>query len=550
MISLLLLAICINSGKPCMSGISEFIDLTSKNILLNADFKEGLQNWNHDKNVSIIATNGSNYACVEGALNRQVRIWQNIPVTSGQTYRLTFNVTGPSKGAFAIYRNAKNGKEQYVWCNSENDHKYYSLIFVPKRTGKDQVYLSTKGIGQFYYSDTKLVEIHKNIKTVYIVLAILIAIITVVLLAKIDIIFFIMIFVLAIIPIAKMTKNKKSESENRTLAEYKPLFSKDKKINKNYGSDFNNWLNDHFWIRNDLMRNQNSLKYLIDGKVDNKFVFQGKGKWLFLKGNIRRMAKPDSYYEEIYEDTKNAVKRFNDFCNKNNAKLYIVLAPFGEEVYYEEIPNLDIKKRIGRFGKYADRLQTDTGVTIIYALEPLLNAKTNALVQYKADHHWTQLGAWKAYQELRAKIFYDFNITQAYNAPFKLKKHIYDFGYGETFNRVKNISNSFAKKIYPEDAVYLKFINNKDFNCEDNGSRLFNTCGVNKKIFLFGDSYTRNIKGFFGYDFRNTRYMEKPLQIYMPQFEQEIKKYKPDAVVMIIYSQNFNLIKNWYNVSQ
>ena len=53
MISLLLLAICINSGKPCMSGISEFIDLTSKNILLNADIQEGLMNWNHNKNISI-----------------------------------------------------------------------------------------------------------------------------------------------------------------------------------------------------------------------------------------------------------------------------------------------------------------------------------------------------------------------------------------------------------------------------------------------------------------------------------------------------------------
>ena len=550
MISLLLLAICINSDKPGMSGISEFMGLTSKNILLDADFKEGLKNWNHDKEVSVFTTNDVTYACIEGNSKDQVRIWQNIPVTSGQTYRLTFNVTGPSKGAFAIYRNAKNGKEKYVWCDGKNDHKYYSLAISPVRTGKDQIYLSAKGNGKFYYSDVNLVKTNNNAKTIYIVIAVLITITTIALLAKTDGIFFIIIFALALIPVVKMTKDKKSESENRTLAEYKPLFSKSYKLNKTYGSDFNNWLNDHFWLRNDLMRNQNSLKYLVDVKADNKFVFQGKDKWLFLKGNIRRMAKPESYYEGIYEDTKKALKRFNDFCNNNNAKLYIVLAPFGEEVYSEELPNLDVEKRIGRFGKYADRLQTDTGATIIYALDPLLNAKTNALAQYKTDHHWTQLGAWNAYQELRTKIFNDLNITQAYNAPFKLKAYKYDFGYGETFGRVKNISDSFAKKIYPEDAVYLKFSNNKDFNCEDNGSRLFNQNGVNKKIFLFGDSYTDNIKAFFGYDFRNTKYMIKTLQIYMPQFEHEIKKYKPDAVVMIIYSQNYDLIKNWYNVSQ
>ena len=52
-ISLLLLAICINSDKPSMSGISDFMGLTSKNILLNADIQEGLKNWNHNKNISI-----------------------------------------------------------------------------------------------------------------------------------------------------------------------------------------------------------------------------------------------------------------------------------------------------------------------------------------------------------------------------------------------------------------------------------------------------------------------------------------------------------------
>lgn len=107
-ISLLLLAICINSGKPGMSGISEFMGLTSKNILLNADFKEGLKNWNHDKDVSVFTTNDVNYACIEGDPKDQVRIWQNIPVTSGQTYRLTFNLTGPDKGAIGTLKVAKN----------------------------------------------------------------------------------------------------------------------------------------------------------------------------------------------------------------------------------------------------------------------------------------------------------------------------------------------------------------------------------------------------------------------------------------------------------
>lgn len=510
----------------------------SRNLLQNGDFKARDNSWKHDKGVTITGTN----ACVQANNIKQTRLWQYVNIVSGKTYRLSFDLNGPSKGAFAIFRDDAANKETFFYCDGKNENNRYAFDFVPQNIGKSRIFLSTRGEGTFYYSNVELRKVNNILPIVYTALAVILLLV----LVRSNLLFFVSFLLLALIPIAKMTKDKKSESENRTLAEYKPLFSKDKKLNKNFGSDFNNWLNDHFWIRNDLMRNQNSLKYIIDGKVDNKFVFQGKDKWLFLKGNIRRMAKPDSYYEDIYEDTKNAIKRFNDFCTKNNAKLYIVLAPFGEEVYSEEIQNLNITNRVGRFSKYADRLQTDTGATFIYSLESLQNAKTNALVQYKTDHHWTKLGAWNAYQILRSKIYHDLNITQAYNAPFNLKKHKYGFGYGETFVRVKNINDSLAKKIYPDDASYLRFVVNKDFYCDDNGSRLFNKSGVNKKIFLFGDSYTRNIKSFFGYDFRNTKYMVKPLQIYMPQFEKEIATYKPDAVVMVIYSQNYNLIKNWY----
>lgn len=545
-VSLLLLIACLNSSNPRIGALSSCIGLTSRNILVNADFEDGLQKWSHDKAVSILTTNNVNYVCIEGDAKKQVRVWQTIPVSSGQTYRLTFNITGPEKGALVIYRNA-NGKEQYLWCNGKNDHKYYLLTFVPNQEGKDQIYFSTKGSGQYYYSDIKLVKIHKSVKKVYIILATLTTITTIVLLTRIDVIFFALIFVLALIPIVKTTKEKKSESENRNLTEYKPLFNKSNKLNKNYGSDFNNWINDHFWIRNDLMRNQNSLKYLIDGKVDNKFVVQGKDKWLFLKGNIRRMAKPDSYYEDIYEDTAKAIKHFNDFCLKNNSRLYIVLAPFGEEVYSECLLNVKSESRIGRFEKYAARLQNDTGVSIIYALSTLESAKTNGFVQYKTDHHWTQLGAFSVYKNLEATIYRDLNITQFYSSSFQLKPKHKSFGFGETFVRVKNISPVLAKKIFPNDTAYEEFDWGKNSPVNDNGSRLLNQAAPNKKIFLFGDSYVRNIFPFFGFGFRSTKYMVKPLQIYMPHFEKEIAKYKPDAVVMIIYSQNYERIKNWYN---
>ena len=540
--SLLLLTTCFNNTTTFIEKIAEIIGINSSNLLENGDFKDDFKGWKYNKNSSVLLTNGISCACINGNDKTQTRIWQEINVVSGQTYNLTFTLTGPSKGAFAIYRDTKTGKEKYIWCNGKNKNKHYDWEFVPINTGKNLLFLSTSGNGLYYFSNVKLRKYNEIIKFFYTGIAIII----IVFLTYYNGMFFLIIFSLTFIPILRMTKDTKSISENRMLAEYKPIFGKNKELNINFGSDFNNWINDHFWLRNDFMKIQNSLCFLIDKKVDNKFVSQGNDKWLFLKGNFQRLAKPTSYYDGIYSETANAIKRFNEFCEKKNAKLYIIVAPFGEELYSSEVVGVDITKKIGLFGKYIDQLKKDTKANIIYAYEPMKKAKEEGLVQYKTDHHWTELGAYNAYKVLRKEIFRDFNITQAYQTAFKTQSKKYDFGYGETFGRIRNISDTIAKQLFPKDVTYIKFIPDKNLVIEDNGSLIINKNGAKQKIFLFGDSYTRNIKNFFGYDFANTIYQVKPLQIFMPQFEEQITKHKPNIVVMIIYSQNFERIKNWY----
>lgn len=536
-----LLIASLKSNSPFFEKVAEILAMTNPNILENGDFHDDLNGWKYDENISVIKTNKTRCVHISGISQKQVRLYQNINVVSGQTYNLTFNFSGPPKIAFIIYRDVKSGKELYFLCNGSKDNQY-KWVIKPTSTGKNLLFLSTKGEGDFYYSNIKL----KKNGGIPLFIYIFIAVLSILLITRFNASFFVFALFLALVPVLKITGEAKSISENRTLEKYKPLFGKARKINVNYGSNFDSWINDHFWLRNDFMKKQNSLKFLIDGKVDNKFVSQGLDKWFFLKENLRRLAKPESYYNGIYDETVSAIKRFNSFCEENGAKLYIIVAPFGEELYNSEVVGADISKKAGLFGRYIESLNQDTDAKIIYAYKALEKAKLKGLVQYKTDHHWTEFGAYNVYRVIREVIFKDFNITQAYQTAFKTRKKKYDFGYGETFNRTSNISKAFARRIYPYDAEYLKFTPEKSLVINDDGSHIINESGINKKIFLFGDSYTRNIKFFFGYDFANTRYQEKSLQISMPYFEKQISKYKPEIVVMIIYSQNYNLIKNWY----
>ncbi len=355
---------------------------------------------------------------------------------------------------------------------------------------------------------------------------------------------------LLIITICRISKEIQSKIENRILAKYKPLFSNSDgkiNININYGRDFNDWLNDHFNGRNITMKSQNVLEYYINKRINNNLIISGKDQWLFVKSNLNRLYRPDNFYLDTYDQTANAIERLNNFCKNHNAKLYIIVAPYNEEIYHENLIGVDLKTKLGKLEHIINKLKDDTDVNILYAYKIMEDAKSEGLVQYKTDHHWTEWGAYKVYRVIEGIIFRDFNITSSFDNVYEFTKYRNSFGFGETYERVSNISD----KIYPINTEYIKIRNNNTkINDQINSGKnknILNEQGAKLKVFIFGDSYVRNIIKFFAGGFRDTTYFVKPLQIFMPNMEKEIQLINPDVVVMIIYSQNFELIKNWYN---
>ena len=137
---------------------SQYIDMLPKNIILNGNFKDGLKEWSYTDSVDLFETNGINAVCISGSEGKQKRIWQTINVVSGKTYRLSFDLVGPSKGAFSIFRDIETGKEIYYWCNSTNKKRRFMWNIKANKSGKHIVFLSTSKTGKFYYSDISFVE--------------------------------------------------------------------------------------------------------------------------------------------------------------------------------------------------------------------------------------------------------------------------------------------------------------------------------------------------------------------------------------------------------
>ena len=81
--------------------------------------------------------------------------------------------------------------------------------------------------------------------------------------SRIEIIFLVAFFVILFIPLSNISQEKTSNSENRTLAIYKPFINKKGEINYNFGKNYDKYFNQGDKERNTLTEfNSNNTELL------------------------------------------------------------------------------------------------------------------------------------------------------------------------------------------------------------------------------------------------------------------------------------------------
>ena len=394
-IAILILVATSKSDKFLATKLAGVFGLDSPNLLVNSDFDDGLKSWKFTDKVSVIKTNGLNYVCIEGDEKKQKRIWQNVNVISGKTYRLTFKLSGPSQGAFCIFRDNETGKERYIWCTGQNRNKKYLWEINPTKSGEMLIFLSTSSKGTYCYSDVKFAESLDNLYKKYISISIILLSIALIILVRYDFSFVLIYIILALIPVVHINKEIKSISENRNLAIYKPLITDDNKINTNFGLDLNNWLNDRFWIREITISENFRLRYFIDRRVENSKAFQGSEGWLFDKFDPNLFLP----YRTVDKLIIQSILEITSKYNKGNTKVFFVSIPEKNSIYSEFHSYRLYDKEL-----LPEILALQTNINFISLSSILMENKTNDYVFFKDDHHWTQYGAFVSCRYLLEKF--------------------------------------------------------------------------------------------------------------------------------------------------
>jgi len=412
--------------------------------------------------------------------------------------------------------------------------------------------LSVRGKAEACFTNVSLIDNDAPLKRnflwlIYAYVCILLIIVLFSFFVESDITTFVILIVLCVLPIAYLDKSKASSFENRNLAVFKTLYE-DKKLNLNFGRDFNTWLNDRFTGRTFVMQANTVLKSLTDGKVGNDKVYAGKDKWYFRKDILKSIVHYKENDEKRFEQTKAALSRFSNFCQKNKSDLYILVMPSNEEFYEQYLPGVELRKKKFSFGPTIEKLKNETGIKIIYAKDTMQGAQKEGLTNYKTDHHWTQLGAFRCYQRIMDEISknYPYIHTLTDDDFVITDRHCsWDFGFGTQFETL-NIPKSLRKHFYPQDAYYKIFGYRKPKDLSREKEIMLNKNGIDKKVLVLGDSMTDNIIKFFWDTFSTTELYYEYGYMHMKNAEKKISEFKPDITVMIIYYSNFAGIKKWY----
>ena len=207
--------------------------------------------------------------------------------------------------------------------------------------------------------------------------------------SRIEIVFLFVFFLLLFIPMAHINKSATSERENRTLAVWKPLINEDKTINYNFGKDFDEYFNDRFNQRNNIISSHKLLKMFLSYKIyhDNNLYYNKKTGWAFDPNWINK----NDITPNMHEIVEN-IKKLYEYCNKNNIKLYIVTAPVKEEIYDSEM--YPFKFNTNNAQIFTDNLNIEIPNLALFPIQQLKNASKVSYTYPKSDPHWSEYGGY------------------------------------------------------------------------------------------------------------------------------------------------------------
>ncbi len=376
-----------------------------------------------------------------------------------------------------------------------------------------------------------------------------------------DVLFVTLFLTLLFIPMFYISNEDTSAQENRMLEKY-PAFLNENGINNQFGMQFNNWFNDRFGGREQIIEFYTNIMYNINKiyKNNKAYFFKDTG-WIFSK-----VFQPQTPSKTKIQKIVQSIQQFDKFCKENNIKLYVLITPHKEMIYSDLLKNYGYNsKKEKKFQNYIQEVVVSfTDGKIVYPYNELLKGKQTDFVFFKQTHHWTDYGAFLGYEKLATHILKDFpNFEKVELNDYVISHSNYirddwdrKYHKGHTTNLL-NLKNQPDEEILNTEYIYF---NPKDkIKLTEERSKFikdFKNSSVqnNYRLFLFGNSQNENLLQFITASVQQTKYLRlnkgqfsaDESYKFMKHYKDEFLAYKPDFAIIALSAANLQFLSDLF----
>jgi len=365
---------------------------------------------------------------------------------------------------------------------------------------------------------------------------------------KADFIFVLIVLSMMITPSFLVHKaNIVGGRENRSLMAFPDLF-KAGKLNNNVGQELNDWLSDHFPKREKIIRVFNNRKlfnrYIEIGSV----LFNTQSQWLFWEPTGKNQVIDHNTEQAIIDESY----KLTEFAKKNNFKLYVMLTPNREGLYYESSEPYKNYIEPQLYKGATSRMQSQVYYPLLFPWQEMLEAKKRDYVYFKTDHHWTEYGAYIGYKALMERIkkdfldiyvtteddfqiYYSHKVRSDWDRSFHIGQELRLLNISYPTKKVLNTQYKYYEPhIVPQMQATLTLDDAiKHFKMKKNGLKY--------RAVVFGTSMMENMTPFLSQSFCELKYFRlvtakaKGPEIFkiLKRYKKQIEEFHPDMLILV-----------------
>ncbi len=286
-----------------------------------------------------------------------------------------------------------------------------------------------------------------------------------------------------------------STAEKRQLAEMPSFKDENNNWNKNWSSEFQSYVADHFGFRQQLVNIDSHLKADLLHISAEEQVIIGKDGWLFYTPTVNDYLGKPTVSEMGIKNIRHNLEMMQEFSELHNSQFLVAIVPNKNSVYGEYMP--ENYQKLNQTNNYTNLMQELENSTVP-AVDLLSAFNKEELLYHKQDTHWNNTGALLGYRAIMDKT----------------GKEYQDFSDAE-YHIERNWEGDLQNMLFPEsevlddNAIYdISFDYLYQGHYHDTDDININTISPNGtgSVLMFRDSFGAAIIPYFSQNFQMARY--------------------------------------------